>query len=90
MTLAPLHRHQQTALDDLKQSILAGHRRPLLQASTGFGKTVVSAHIVAGARSKHKRVAFCVPTLGLVDQTFERFRENGIDPVEMGIMRRLS
>lgn len=87
MTLAPLHRHQQTALDDLKQSILAGHRRPLLQASTGFGKTVVSAHIVAGARSKHKRVAFCVPTLGLVDQTFERFRENGIDPVEMGIMQ---
>lgn len=87
MTLHPLRPHQQTALDQLKASLLAGKRRPLLQAPTGAGKTVIAAHIVAGARRKHKRVTFCVPALTLIDQTFDRFVENGIDPAEMGIIQ---
>lgn len=85
--LASLRPHQQTALDGLKHSLLTGHRRPMLQAPTGFGKTVVAAHIVAGARAKGKRVAFCVPSLGLIDQTFDRFVENGIDAAEMGVLQ---
>lgn len=87
MSLRPLRPHQQLALDGLKSSLLAGHSRPLLQAPTGFGKTVVAAHIVAGARRKAKRVCFCVPSIGLVDQTFDRFRENGLDASEMGIIQ---
>ena len=61
MSLRPLRPHQTAALDGLKASLMAGHRRPMLQAPTGGGKTVISAHIVAGAMAKHKRVAFCVP-----------------------------
>jgi DNA repair protein RadD len=87
LTLKPLRTHQQRAIDDLKHSILAGHRRPMLQAPTGAGKTVIAAHIVAGARAKGKRLAFCVPSIGLIDQTFERFVENGIDPAEMGVIQ---
>lgn len=87
MTLKPLHPHQAAALDALKWSIVDGHRRPLLQAPTGSGKTVLAAHIVAGARAKGKRVAFCVPSIGLIDQTFERFVENGIEPSEMGVIQ---
>lgn len=85
--LRALRPHQVTALDGLRHSIMAGNRRPLLQASTGFGKTVVAAHIVTGLKDRGKRVCFCVPSIGLVDQTFERFSENGIDPAEMGIIQ---
>lgn len=87
MSLRQLRPHQAKAIDGLKSSLLDGHKRPLLQAPTGFGKTVIAAHIVAGARKKGKRVCFCVPSISLVDQTFERFRENGIDPAEMGIIQ---
>lgn len=61
--------------------------RFLLGDFTVTHNTVLAAHIVAGARAKHKRVAFCVPTLGLVDQTFERFLENGIDAADMGVIQ---
>lgn len=86
-SLRELRPHQVRALDGLKWSLVEGKRRPLLQAPTGAGKTVIAAHIVAGARRKGKRIAFCVPALSLVDQTFERFRENGIDPADMGVLQ---
>jgi len=86
-SLRPLHPHQVTALDQLKGSIQSGKRRPMLMLPTGAGKTVLAAHIVAGALRKSKRVCFVVPALSLVDQTFERFAENGIDPADMGIIQ---
>lgn len=82
-----LRPHQQDALDGIKASLVAGNRRIILQAACGFGKTVVAAHMVHGALNKRKRLAFCVPSLGLIDQTFERFTENGIDPAEMGVVQ---
>jgi len=86
-TLAPLRPHQAQSLDGLRQALRDGCRRPLLAAPTGFGKTVVAAHIVAGCRERGKRVTFCVPSLTLIDQTFERFRENGIDAGDMGVIQ---
>jgi len=87
MMLRPLRPHQQVAIDGIRQSLSTGHRRPTLQLPTGAGKTVVAAHIIAGAREKRKRVGFAVPALSLIDQSFERFRENGIDPGDMGVMQ---
>ena len=87
MPLLPLRPHQQVALDGLKRSVSAGKRRPVLLLPTGAGKTVIAAHMILGALSKRKRVAFCVPALSLIDQTFERFRENGINPGDMGVMQ---
>lgn len=78
---------QEKALDMLRQSIASGHRRPIIQAPTGFGKTVLAAAIILGARDKGKRVAFVVPSLSLVDQTFERFVANGIPAADMGVMQ---
>lgn len=86
-SLFELHPHQADALDQLRCSLRAGSRRPVLQAPTGFGKTVVAAHIVHGVRQRGKRIAFCVPTLGLVDQTFERFVANGIPAGDMGVIQ---
>ena len=85
--LRDLYPHQQEALDQLRQSIMAGKSRPLLQAPTGAGKTVLAAHIVTGIRRRMKRVCFVVPSLGLIDQTFDRFVENGIDPADMGVIQ---
>ena len=86
-SLRPLFDHQVAAIDGIRSAIACGSRRPMLALPTGAGKTVLAAHIVAGARSKSKRLAFCVPSLGLIDQTFDRFRENGFDPADMGIVQ---
>ncbi|MCA9326806.1 hypothetical protein KC976_04385, partial [Candidatus Saccharibacteria bacterium] len=32
----------------LRQSLGGGFRRPMIQAPTGMGKTVIASHIVAG------------------------------------------
>ena len=85
--LKPLRPVQALAMIMLKDAIREGARRPLLQAPTGFGKTILGAHVVAGALAKLKRVVFTVPAITLVDQTFERFVENGIDPSDMGVIQ---
>lgn len=81
-TLKP---HQDRALELLRGSILSGHRRPLLQAPTGAGKTLIAAAIVEGSLRKGNPVIFVVPSLSLVDQTVERFAEQGINAI--GVMQ---
>lgn len=85
--MAELHPHQIKALDGIKEEVRAGSKRVLLEAPCGFGKTVIAAKIVIGAREKGNRLVFCVPALQLINQTWERFAENGIDPSEMGIIQ---
>lgn len=74
-TLMP---HQDRAIDLLRNSLATGHKRPMLQAPTGAGKTVIGASIVEGAIAKGNPVLFTVPFLSLVDQTLVRFAEQGI------------
>src|SRR3954468_3484030 len=80
-----LHEHQARALDSLRASLLAGHRRPMVQAPTGAGKTVLAAAIVDGALAKGKRVLFTVPFLSLVDQAVAALSAQGIASV--GVMQ---
>jgi DNA repair protein RadD len=84
-TLRPLRPHQERAIEALKNSLLTGHRRPMLQAPTGFGKTLTAAHITQAALDKGKRVAFTVPALSLVDQTVAAYAHEGITCV--GVMQ---
>lgn len=81
----PLRPHQATAIDLLRQSLAQGHRRPLLQAPTGWGKTIVAANIVNSAVAKGKRVVFCVPAIALIDQTLRAFWDDGV--TEMGVIQ---
>lgn len=76
-----LRPHQVKAIHSLKLSILDGKRRPLIQAPTGFGKTLTAAAIVDGALRKGNRVVFCVPALALIDQTVQAFYDEGIRDV---------
>jgi superfamily II DNA or RNA helicase len=73
-----LRKYQQQAIDDLRQALREGSKRPVLQAPTGAGKTVLAAALINMAREKGRKVLFCVPMLSLIDQTVERFRQNGI------------
>ena len=50
----------------------------MLQAPTGFGKTLTAAHIIQRALDKGKRVAFTVPSINLIDQTVAAFEAEGI------------
>ena len=80
-----LRKYQYSAIEQLRESLSSGKRRPVVQSPTGSGKTVVAAAIINMARDKDKRVLFCVPALSLIDQTVDRFRQNGI--FEIGVMQ---
>lgn len=73
-----LRPHQTRIIERLRQSLASGRRRPMVQAPTGAGKTVVAGAIVKGARSKAKRVLFVVPAIALIDQTVRSFLAEGI------------
>lgn len=81
----PLRPHQARAIEALRCSLAVGKRRPMLQAPTGFGKTLTAAHIIQRALNKGKRVAFTVPALSLVDQTVSAFEAEGLDCI--GVMQ---
>ena len=85
MSLRPLRPHQERALEALRGSLAAGKRRPMLQAPTGFGKTLTAAHIIRRALYKGKRVAFTVPAISLIDQAVAAFEAEGIHSV--GVMQ---
>lgn len=74
-------------MDLLKTTLRSGKRRPVIQLPTGAGKTICAAHIVHGALVKKNRVAFTVPSIGLIDQTFDRFVENGINRQDIGVQQ---
>lgn len=75
----PLRPHQIRAMTMLRESLLRGHRRIVLQMPTGSGKTRTAAEIVTGALGKGKRVCFTVPAISLIDQTVAAFEQEGID-----------
>jgi DNA repair protein RadD len=81
MSLLPLRPHQERALAELRRSLMSGWRRPLLMLPTGGGKTLIAAHIAAGALAKGKRVAFVVPALSLIDQTVAAFEAESIHAI---------
>lgn len=73
-----LRAYQRAVIEKLRLSLAGGKRRPVIQAPTGAGKTVIAAELVNMARKKGKKVIFAVPALSLINQTIERFTQNGI------------
>ena len=78
---------ESVGIGDYAGFTLDGDGRFLLGDFTVTHNTEVAAHLIADARERGKRIAFCVPTIGLVDQTFERFVANGFAPDEMGVIQ---
>ena len=74
-----LYDHQVVAVDDLRLGIKQGHKKQVLAASTGFGKSIVAMHLIHSALQKNKRCLFLVDRRVLVDQFSTHLQDNGID-----------
>lgn len=83
--MAELRDYQTGIINLLRQSLMAGRRRPVVQAPTGAGKTLVAANVIRMAREKKRRVFFTVPAISLINQTVERFWAEGIR--EIGVIQ---
>jgi DNA repair protein RadD len=68
-------------------SIATGCLRIVGQAPTAFGKTVLAAAIARDILDRGKRMIFVVHALSLIDQTVDRFVENGISRDEIGVIQ---
>ena len=73
-----LRPHQEIAISKIRDSFRRGNRTPLLQAPTGFGKTLIAVDIIKSALAKGKRVIFIVDRIQLIDQTSEAMDFHGI------------
>lgn len=80
-----LRPHQTQAINLVRASLKAGHRRVVVQAATGFGKTLTAAKIIEGALDKGNRVIFTAPAISLIDQTVAAFEAEGIR--DIGVMQ---
>ena len=74
-----LRTYQQQAVDELRGSFMAGHRRVLFVLPTGGGKTVVFSHIAERAAALGNRVCILVHRQELVDQSSRTLSEIGLE-----------
>lgn len=83
--LRPLRPRQEQAIRSIREAIREGHKRIVVQGPCGFGKTLLSAHIIAAALRKGKRPMFTCPAINLVNQTLKAFEAEGIR--DIGVMQ---
>ena len=83
--MRPLRVRQLQALVDVRKAIAEGHKHIVLQAHTGWGKTLWASHVIASALHKGKRPLFTAPAISLIDQTLEAFEAEGIH--DIGVMQ---
>jgi DNA repair protein RadD len=76
-----LYPHQSDLLAGIDGALAAGRRRIMVQAPTGFGKTIIAASIASRIYNGGKRAIFTVPALSLIDQTVEKFYADGVRDV---------
>jgi DNA repair protein RadD len=73
-----LRAYQDHAIELLRESLRAGHKRPILQLPTGAGKTRIAAEIIKLAAEKGKAAIFVIPRKSLIEQTVTAFEREGI------------
>lgn len=76
-----LRLYQERSIEMLRESLAAGHRRPVLQLPTGAGKTRIAAAIIQLALAKGRRAIFVVPRLSLIEQTITSFEKVGLTDI---------
>jgi DNA repair protein RadD len=83
--LKQLRPHQVAGIEALRDALRSGKRRPVLQAATGAGKTLLAAQIIENALTKGKRALFTVPRISLIDQSVDAFMHEGV--VDIGVIQ---
>jgi len=76
--LYELRPHQEQMFNLVRNSFRMGLTRPIVYAATGWGKTCLAAHIVAGALDKGRTVCFIAPYISLINQTSRSFIAQGL------------
>ena len=74
-----LRPYQDGAIDNLVISLKGGHRRVLLQAATGAGKTIIASEMIRRATVKGKRALFIAHRKEIIEQTSGKLDTFGID-----------
>lgn len=86
-----LRPYQLDAVEGLRAKIRQGHKRLILVAPTGAGKTVIASHLLRQADQKGSYALFMVDRVSLVDQTSKTLDDYGIDHgIVQGINQRWS
>ena len=75
VTLRP---YQVKSLDRLRGEISLGHRRILVVAPTGAGKTTIAGEVISGADKKGKRSIFLAHRTELIQQCSDRLDDMGV------------
>ena len=65
---------QGNVLLKIKQNAILGHKKILVMAPTGFGKTILSYELCRGAIMKGSRVLFTSHRIGLAEQSRDKFK----------------
>ena len=79
-----LRPYQIAAIDDLTtEATLNRHRRLLLQAACGAGKTVIAAQIIRHATSNSQRILFLAHRRELVNQCVKKLEDFGVESGKM-------
>lgn len=73
-----LRPYQSSSIDALRDGIRAGHKRQIVCAPTGSGKTEVGMALIQDALAKYSKTAFICDRIAILDQTSERFDRNEI------------
>ena len=74
-----LRNYQSYLVNDIKQSILRGNKRIMVQSPPRSGKTVVMAHIAKGATDKGNTILFFSHRKEINEQVVNTFKRNGVD-----------
>jgi DNA repair protein RadD len=72
-------------LNEITEAIDGGLRRLVVQAPTGYGKTIVASELLRSYLDQGKRVLFVVPAISLVNQSVEVFQSQGMH--DIGVMQ---
>lgn len=80
-----IRQDQIETLVEVEEAIEEGLRRIMVQAPTGWGKTLIASALLAKYRDEGKRVMFVVPAISLINQTIEVFNSEGLH--DIGVMQ---
>lgn len=73
-----LRPYQESAIDALRRAIADGHKRIILQAQTGAGKTVMASFVMRSAVAKLKKCLFLAHARQLILQCSEKLTTYGV------------
>ena len=74
-----LRPYQRELINDIKHSMIAGHRSIVSVLGCGGGKSVIQAEIARSATGKHNRVLFLVHRKELCEQITDTFTSQDVD-----------